>query len=143
MNIPAENKLETAPRRGFEIASEFEKTGILEARELVECTPVPRFLSESSGHRSGGLMRETPTEHDFPLVAEMIVRLRRSGWSIEYAAMDRPTGRLWVVSGHHGQDLIWAMGMTEAEAWWHAVEQAWAVGMFGPDEPERAMKSGM
>jgi hypothetical protein len=58
-------------------------------------------------------------------------RLHRAGWSIGDAAFAGPAGRVWVVSGRNGENLIRAEGPTEAIAWARAVEQAQAVGMLG------------
>jgi hypothetical protein len=42
-----------------------------------------------------------------------------------------PAGPLWRVSGANGENVIDAIGLTRAEAWYRAVEQARALGMLG------------
>lgn len=65
-------------------------------------------------------------------VAESILALKRAGWSIGDAAFVGASGeRVWIVSGHNGENLIRAEGTTQDEAWRRAVEQAREVGMFG------------
>lgn len=72
-------------------------------------------------------------------VAENINALKRAGWSIdatEYAGLSGD--RVWVISGHNGENLIRAIGATQVKAWRRAVEQAREVGMFGrPWRPSR------
>jgi hypothetical protein len=65
-------------------------------------------------------------------VAEAFMTLKRAGWSIGDAAfVGEPDGRVWVVSGHSGENLIRAEGTTQGEAWRPALEQAREVGMLG------------
>jgi hypothetical protein len=64
--------------------------------------------------------------------AEMILRLKRAGWTIGDTVCYGAGGRFWVVSGSNGENLIRAEGRTDVEAWREAVEQARAVGMLGP-----------
>jgi hypothetical protein len=64
-------------------------------------------------------------------VAVILRRLNRAGWSIGDTAFDGPIGRLWVVSGSNGENLIRAEAPTELEAWRRAEEQAREVGMLG------------
>jgi hypothetical protein len=56
--------------------------------------------------------------------------LHRSGWSIGDTAFHGSDGLVWVVTGSNGENLIRAEGVTRAEAWHRAVEQAAAVGML-------------
>ena len=65
-----------------------------------------------------------------PRWEECYDRLHGAGWSIGDAAFVGPAGRVWVVSGHNGENLIRAEGATAAEAWGRAAEQARAVGML-------------
>jgi hypothetical protein len=60
-------------------------------------------------------------------------RLHRSGWSIGDTAFTGPSGRVWLVSGHNGENLIRAEGRTCNEAWESAIGQALEVGMVGAD----------
>jgi hypothetical protein len=65
-------------------------------------------------------------------VAESIIALNRAVWSIGDAAFVGELGeRVWIVSGHNGENLIRAEGATQGEAWRRAVEQARGVGMLG------------
>jgi hypothetical protein len=75
---------------------------------------------------------DEPTVSDAEQVAEMILRLKRAGWSIEYAVTFNPGAQLWVVSGSNGENPIRAEGRTAVEAWGRALEQARALGMLGP-----------
>jgi hypothetical protein len=69
------------------------------------------------------------TEED---VAEVIIALKRAGWSVGDAAFVGELDELvWVVTGHNGENLIRAEGATQGEAWRRAVEQARGVGMLG------------
>jgi len=62
----------------------------------------------------------------YPTVDESFERLHRAGWSVgEVAAATE-----WIVSGGNGENLLEVRGGTQAEAWWHACQQARAVGML-------------
>jgi hypothetical protein len=56
---------------------------------------------------------------------ESLACLRRAGWSVGETA----TAGGWLVSGSNGENLIYASGLSQSEAWHRAVEQAKAVGM--------------
>jgi hypothetical protein len=65
-------------------------------------------------------------------VADAIIALKRAGWSIGDAAfVGTMRKRVWVVSGHNGENLIRAEGTTQDGAWQRALEQAREVGMLG------------
>jgi hypothetical protein len=67
--------------------------------------------------------------------------LKRSGWSVGVTAFhDGTGGRVWLVDGRNGENLIRGEGATEAAAWRSAVDQARSVGMlegWRPSEPGR------
>jgi hypothetical protein len=66
-----------------------------------------------------------------PSVSAILARLHRADWSIGDAAFQCEGGRLvWLVSGHNGENLIRADGLTRAAWWWAACRQAEAVGML-------------
>jgi hypothetical protein len=69
----------------------------------------------------------------YPTVDESLERLHRAGWSVG----DYGTATRWVVSGGNGENLLFAVGGSRAEAWWRACEQAAAVGMLAPARPAR------
>jgi hypothetical protein len=62
---------------------------------------------------------------------EALNRLHRAGWSIG----ETGAGRIWLVCGTNGENLIKAEGRTQAMAWQGACEQARAVGMLAPSRP--------
>ena len=68
------------------------------------------------------------TTPDYPSVDESLDRLRRAGWSVG----DVGTAEVWLVTGTNGENVVHALGRTQAEAWWRACEQARAVGMLAP-----------
>jgi hypothetical protein len=54
-------------------------------------------------------------------------RLRAAGWSLgDVAGSSR-----WLLTGINGENLIYAVGESQAAAWQLAVVQAAAVGMLG------------
>jgi hypothetical protein len=62
---------------------------------------------------------------------EALDRLHRAGWSVG----DTRAGRTWCVSGTNGENVIFATGRTQQEAWARACEQAAEVGMLAPPRP--------
>lgn len=61
---------------------------------------------------------------------ECFRRLKRAGWSIGDTALAREAGgRVWVVSGRNGENVVRTEGRTRDEAWRAAIEQARAAGM--------------
>ena len=76
----------------------------------------PRRAGDSKGESVNAL----------PSVDESFDRLRRAGWSVGEVA----TAGEWIVTGTNGENVIDALGETQAEAWWLACEQARAVGML-------------
>jgi hypothetical protein len=69
-----------------------------------------------------------PLPSTYPSVDESFARLRRAGWSVG------ETGGAggWLVTGANGENVIRAEGRSQAEAWYHATQQAEAVGMLAP-----------
>ena len=57
-------------------------------------------------------------------------RLHLAGWSIGEVG----TTRGWLVTGTNGENVIRAVGRTQAEAWSLACEQAAAVGMLSDEQ---------
>jgi len=75
--------------------------------------------------------RPAPPEDPRSTVLEALARLNRAGWSIgDVAFHDGAGGLTWIVSGSNGENLVRAEGLTAAEAWAGAVEQARGVGML-------------
>jgi hypothetical protein len=64
----------------------------------------------------------------YPAVDESRARLHAAGWSVG----DVGTAGGWFVSGTNGENAVGARGLTQAEAWHQACEQAAAVGMLAP-----------
>lgn len=66
-----------------------------------------------------------------PIVAALGC-LHRAGWTVgQFAASAEDGGRVWVVSGTNGENLIRVEGATALEAWNFAVEEARRLGMLG------------
>jgi hypothetical protein len=63
-------------------------------------------------------------------IAAILRWLHRAGWSVGGTAVDYPEGRVWLVSGHKGENLIRAEGATEVEAWRDAESQGRAHAMI-------------
>jgi hypothetical protein len=62
---------------------------------------------------------------------ELIVRLRRSGWSTGETAWHAISGGIvYQVDGSNGENRIRVVGAIPREAWHRAVEEAAAVGML-------------
>jgi hypothetical protein len=59
-------------------------------------------------------------------VNESLDRLHRPGWSVG----DIATATYWQLDGRNGENLILAVAISQAEAWWKACEQARAMGML-------------
>jgi hypothetical protein len=65
-------------------------------------------------------------------IVEVIGRLRRAGWSCGDVAFHTDGGGTrWVVSSTNGFDRVQGRGLTAAEAWRVAAEQAWRLGGSG------------
>src|SRR5262249_3975930 len=58
-------------------------------------------------------------------------RLHAAGWSVGDVRVLTPSGALWLVTGYNGENALRAEGLTQAEAWARACEQARALGMLG------------
>jgi hypothetical protein len=67
----------------------------------------------------------------YPSSDESFARLHKAGWSVGDVAVLTPAGKRWLVTGTNGENAIRAEGVTQAEAWWRACQQADAVGMLG------------
>src|SRR4051794_16271440 len=61
----------------------------------------------------------------YPAIEESLDRLRRAGWLVG----DHGTRTSWVVTGSKGENVLYAEGRTQAEAWWRACERAGAAGL--------------
>jgi hypothetical protein len=59
--------------------------------------------------------------------------LDAAGWTVGDVAVHGESGLVWVVTGTNGENRIEARGASQDEAWRHAVLQAEAMGMAGPD----------
>jgi phospholipase/lecithinase/hemolysin len=59
-------------------------------------------------------------------VNEAFDRLHQAGWSVGDVALAQG----WLVTGSNGENQMQASGMTQAEAWRLACEQAMALGML-------------
>jgi hypothetical protein len=66
------------------------------------------------------------TVPNYSSVDECRDRLHRAGWSIGEAG----GANAWLVTGANGENMIFAEGETQAEAWYRATLQAEAVGML-------------
>lgn len=65
-----------------------------------------------------------------PPIADMMRNLRRSGWTMGDYTLKKPTGRIAVVSGHNGENVIRTEAETKELAWWRACQQAQSLGML-------------
>jgi hypothetical protein len=68
------------------------------------------------------------TAPTYSSVDDSFDRLHRAGWSIGEAG----GSDVWLVTGTNGENMIFAEGKTQAEAWYRATLQAEAVGMLAP-----------
>jgi hypothetical protein len=50
-------------------------------------------------------------------VDTIAARLHRDGWSAGDVAVDYPSGRVWVVSGHRAGRWLTAEGQSQTAAW--------------------------
>jgi hypothetical protein len=67
---------------------------------------------------------------DYPSPDECFARLHRAGWSAGEASFLGAGGERWQVSGSNGENVLRALGASQAEAWWRAILQAEALGML-------------
>ena len=67
----------------------------------------------------------------FPGAEESLVRLHRAGWDVVCTAFKGAEGRVWIVSGHNGENQVLTASSDRDEAWWQACLQARSVGMLG------------
>lgn len=78
--------------------------------------------------------RDEPSELD-----RIVRRLHLAGWSVGDVAVRAADGSpAWLATGTNGENLIRAEGVTQAEAWRLAVDQARAVGMLNGRRPRLA-----
>ena len=66
----------------------------------------------------------------FPDAEESLHRLHRAGWSVNCAAFQGESGRVWIVSGYNGENQLLTASADRDEAWWQACLQARSVGML-------------
>ena len=80
-------------------------------------------------------MNETNGDDDdrdqFPDAEESLLRLHRSGWSVNCTRFHGGKGPVWIVSGYNGENQVLSAAATRDEAWWNACLQARSVGMLG------------
>jgi hypothetical protein len=62
----------------------------------------------------------------YPTAEESLARLHAAGWSVGEVR----AGRSFLVTGTNGENALRAVGVTSAEAWHRACEQAEALGML-------------
>ncbi len=60
----------------------------------------------------------------YPRVDLSLDRLRRFGWAMGDLCVERPEGRVWIVTGQRGKHWIITQAPCQAAAWWLAWEQA-------------------
>jgi hypothetical protein len=60
----------------------------------------------------------------YPKVNLSLDRLNRDGWAMGDLPVDRPEGRVWIVTGQRGKHWIIAQAPSQAAAWWLAWRQA-------------------
>jgi len=60
----------------------------------------------------------------YPNVHCSLDRLNRGGWVMGDLCIDRPEGRVWVVTGQRGKHWIVAQAPSQAAAWWLASRQS-------------------
>ena len=60
----------------------------------------------------------------YPKVDLSLDRLRRGGWAMGDLCVERPEGRVWIVTGHRRKHWIIAQAPCQAAAWFLAWEQA-------------------
>ena len=64
----------------------------------------------------------------YPRVDQSLDRLTQFGWGIGDLCVDRPQGRVWIVTGQRGRHWIIAQAPSQAAAWWLAWRQAAQLG---------------
>ena len=76
-------------------------------------------------HRTWGsarLLNETNGDDDdrdqFPDAEESLLRLHRSGWSVNCTRFHGGKGPVWIVSGYNGENQVLSAAATRDEAWW-------------------------
>src|SRR5262245_8789029 len=62
--------------------------------------------------------------HTYPAVDESFALLHAAGWSVGDVGVLTPSGPRWLVTGTNGENALHAEGVSQADAWAHAVEQA-------------------
>jgi hypothetical protein len=61
---------------------------------------------------------------------ESFAHLHRAGWSVGDVQVLTAGGPVWLVIGANGENVIEARGITQAEAWHGACQQAESLGML-------------
>lgn len=60
----------------------------------------------------------------YPKVDQSLDRLNKCGWAMGDLCVERPEGRVWIVTGQRGKHWIIAQAPSQAAAWWLACRQA-------------------
>ncbi len=60
----------------------------------------------------------------YPKVNLSLDRLKRGGWAMGDLCVERPDGRIWIVTGQRRKHWIIAQAPSQAAAWFLAWEQA-------------------
>src|SRR5213082_1109941 len=60
----------------------------------------------------------------YPQVNQSLERLSRGGWAMGDLCIDRPDGRVWIVTGQRRKHWIIAQAPSQAAAWWLVWRQA-------------------
>jgi hypothetical protein len=97
------------------------------AIKVLDRCPQPTFWGY------GGCEEDPVNEknHSLPGVDRARDLLSRSGWTVSDARSGVIEGNSWLVSAYLGENVIYATGGSQAEAWGRACERARAVGMLG------------
>jgi len=64
----------------------------------------------------------------YPQVDQSLDRLTQFGWGMGDICIQRPEGRVWIVTGQRGRHWIIAQAPCQAAAWWLAWRQAEQLG---------------
>ncbi len=60
----------------------------------------------------------------YPRVELSLNRLKQGGWAMGDLCVERPEGRVWIVTGQRRKHWIIAQAPSQAAAWWLAWDQA-------------------
>jgi hypothetical protein len=64
----------------------------------------------------------------YPKVDQSLDRLSQGGWAMGDLCVERPEGRVWIVTGQRGRHWIIAQAPSQVAAWWLAWRQAEKLG---------------